>query len=103
MSLESRLVFDEVVEDRSGTLGTITTYSSLDHTQFLADAQQIVMHVITEATSTIGTLNIAIETSGDGRSWHGKQAAPEFQGLLSALEICDGFRLEIAVTAPGRR
>ncbi|HVY46093.1 MAG TPA: hypothetical protein VHB21_09450, partial [Minicystis sp.] len=84
MLAEGRIVFDEVIEDTSGALGTVTTYTSLEHSDFLADSQQLVFHAITHATGAVNSLTIQVETTGDGRSWQNKQTAAEFSHLVGS-------------------
>jgi hypothetical protein len=83
MTVDTRLVFDEVIEDMtgaSGTSGGVSTYTSLEHSDFLAGAQQLAFHALWEGNTGDPSLTVQIETSGDGRTWLNKVGTllPEF-------------------------
>jgi hypothetical protein len=61
-----------------------TVYTSLEHTALLSRADQLVLQAVVDQgiTSTPGTISIAIEHCGDGRSWKQKNAALDLTGPL---------------------
>jgi hypothetical protein len=100
MNTESRLVFDDIVEDNVGTAGTVTAYSKVEHDAFLADSQQLALHVISDASVLVTVLNVQIELSGDGRNWQNNQMSPEYQAGRVPVGIQQGWVGEAWPTSP---
>lgn len=87
MHLGTLLVFDE----RLNAEGGIILYTSLEHTDFLSDAERIGIQAIfsasAPATSGTLTLSVHIEQSADGRNWLAKNATPELSGVINMSPI----------------
>ena len=87
MHLGTLLVFDE----RLNAEGGIILYTSLEHTDFLSDAEQMGIQAVFSAsavaTSGTLTLRVQIEHSADGRNWLTKNATPELTGLVTMSPI----------------
>jgi hypothetical protein len=77
----TRIVFDEMLNAEAG----LTLYTSLEHTDFLSDAQQLGLHAIfsTSVTSGLLILDVRIQQSGDGRNWLNKNASPELSASIT--------------------
>lgn len=87
MHLGTLLVLDE----RLNAEGGIILYTSLEHTDFLSEAEQLGIQAIFSAsavaTSGTLTLRVQIEQSADGRNWLTKNLLPELTGSVTMTPI----------------
>ncbi|MFO0759489.1 MAG: hypothetical protein U0359_23560 [Byssovorax sp.] len=81
MQQGTRIVFDEMLNAEGG----ITLYTSLEHTDFLSEADQLGLQAIfsTSVTSGMLILDVRIQHSGDGRNWLNKNTGPELSASIT--------------------
>lgn len=95
MNEATRVVFDDVVENTDPATSThlVTVYTSLEHSDFLASATQLVFQATVDVLSIRNDvpLSVSIEHSADGQNWQSKNAAPEMSGTVPYTGGTIGF------------
>src|SRR4051812_14716037 len=76
----TKKVFDEVIQDTSEMAGhtyLMTTWSSIEHSEFLVKADQLVVQVVGDVLSGANPVpvTITVQHSGDGRTWRDRWVA----------------------------
>jgi hypothetical protein len=88
MHRETRVVFDEIVEDTEPEAPThlVTMYTSLEHSDFLASASQLVFQMTIDVLDIRDNVpfSVSIEHSADGQTWKPKTSLPVMAGTVSS-------------------
>jgi hypothetical protein len=80
-----------VLDERLNAEGSLTLYTSLEHTDFLSDADQLGFQAIFSASTfaTSGTLNLSVQIqhSADGRNWLNANTTPELSQTITLMPV----------------